>query len=1036
MASVRRPSALRAALAAALPFAFPAAAFAAPPARTPLAPGFGVTPGGFVWTVEPAARRLVLRDPTGSERGAFPLAADEGHVLGVADSGARVTSSTPDGFRRRPARFGGDPDVEARYVFRFADGSVRATVSTKALRGSEPAFLGDEAWLARREAERWAVVRLAPDGEVVVGSIPASAVRQALGRTSAPRLFAAASGVAVHFTGTRGEGAVRLDRPGTLHAPDRLAACGEGRARLALPHPDGVLFVSIRTAPSTGDDEGGRPLAVAEVVDDAGRLRRSVPLGGFGEVFPLPDGGLLGLDGREAIRFDDRFVETSRAVLPIEEGADPVAAERVVAQLRRLEALGPRATGADWAELALLPGAPRSRFVEKARNDPDGALDRILRAGDGTAEALEAARVLPFLLEIAPPGERARLLDRLGEAAPAGPAWLRRTAALALLAASPSDAPGWALPAAAEAIASGSAPADLSLPDEAFTLDLAELVTAIDRARVEQVVRERPGLLDALLAGSLDVAFANESSELRFHAPPGRFARTLLDCTADPPSASGVLAVTRIAESALESAPPSPDEMAEAGAATPGDAGAARGTLAGTLLEARSSPDPGLAAAALAIGPLAGLPLDPAPFRSEVLRRPYLGAVAFFGLLADRGLSPRAWNGLFVDLFLGARAASPDPSGCSLTDGPFAWAEGESGLDGYCNLLAFVQFATLDLEGEDDVTLLSRGRIALLREFARSSSAPPELRRQLRLSRALRGAAPEEELLDLLGERDLPPAVLRAVLARAPAGSPRVAAFLEKELASGRVAPADRGAWLLALARLDGAAAERLAVEAWARGTVPLDAGEESAGAFARVLPAERVRQSEPLRAALRKTRSRPGSGPDAAVALARAGDPGSAAPLVAALLESCATCRTAEELGAIFRPLGEEGTEGLERLAAATLPFGTSALQALFEIDPARGERLAVEQLAAALDAGCVPGPLLPILFANGIDPFLPLLEALEARGCERARLRPGEPVAVGMARPEGTDSGRAAREALASAAPACRAALASLLGMEPEGP
>ena len=107
------------------------AATAAPAPRGRLEPAFGVTPGGLLWIVEPLARRLVLREPGGVERAAFPLG-DEGHVLGVADSGARVTAPTPDGFRRRLARSDEDRQVEARYVFRFADGSVRATVATTA----------------------------------------------------------------------------------------------------------------------------------------------------------------------------------------------------------------------------------------------------------------------------------------------------------------------------------------------------------------------------------------------------------------------------------------------------------------------------------------------------------------------------------------------------------------------------------------------------------------------------------------------------------------------------------------------------------------------------------------------------------------------------------------------------------------------------------------------------------------------------------------------------------------------------------------
>ncbi len=71
-------------------------------------------------------------------------------------------------------------------------------------------------------------------------------------------------------------------------------------------------------------------------------------------------------------------------------------------------------------------------------------------------------------------------------------------------------------------------------------------------------------------------------------------------------------------------------------------------------------------------------------------------------------------------------------------------------------------------------------------------------------------------------------------------------------------------------------------------------------------------------------------------------------------------------------------------------------------------------------------------MLLAHGIDPFPDLLSALEERGCDRSRLRPGEPVAAGIARPGQTETGRAARRALgATGSATCRAALASLLGI-----
>lgn len=1005
------------------------AASGAPAAsRGRVEPGFGVTPGGLVWIVEPSSRRLVLRDPDGSDRGAFPLAPDEGHVLGVADSGNRVTAPTPDGFRRRPARSGEEGTVEARYVFRFADGSVRATVATTALRGSEPAFRGDEAWILRREGGSWQVVRIAPEGETPGGSVPEASVKRRVGRPSAPQLFAGAEGVAILFPGARGDAAVRLDRPDAVFAPSPLEACGEGRSRLVLPHPDGVFFLSVRTAPPAGEEDDGRPLAVAEIVDGEGRLARSVPLGPWSEVLPLPDGGLLGLDGREVARFDERFVEVSRAVLPLEEGSDPAAAARIVEQLRRVEALGSRATGADWAELALLPGAPASRHLEKARSDPAGALERLAGVPDGGTEAIEAARALTLLLEALRPGDRDAFLDelrRLGEEG--GSAWLRRSAAFALVAASPDGAPAWALPAVAEAIAAGAADEAVPLPEEAFTLELAELVTAVDRARIERIARERPEVAEGLLAGSLDDALSGSFDELRFHAPAGRFARTLLDCTAGPPSAAGFLALGRVVEAALE-ASPSPAGLAR-GEAVP----ETRGALAETILAAQGSPDAGLRASALAVGPLLGLPVDAASFRADVLRRPHLSAFAFLALLADRGLPERAWTGLFTELFLGARSASRDPSACTLSGWPILQAEGEGNLDRYCNLFAIVHFAALDLGDDEDPSFVSGARIGLLRDFARSGSAPPELRLELKLGRAMRGTASEEDVLEVLGERDLAPVFRRIVLGKLYAGSPRVAAHLERELSSGRVATAERGAFLDALSRLDPAAGDRVAAEAWVRGTVPLDAADGEAGAFARALSPERVRESEPLRAALGRARELPAASLEAASALARAGEPDSAGPLAKALLESCPACLSPEALAGLFGPLGAEGIAALSRLAEETLPFGVSPLEALFELDETLAGELARGAFAAALARGCVPEPLLPALLAHGIDPFPELLSALETRGCDRSRLRPGEPVAAGIARAASTATGQAARRALDRAGSgSCRAALASLLGID----
>ena len=1003
---------------------------AAAPPRGRVEPAFGVTPGGLVWVVEPAARRLVLRETGGSVVAAFPMAADEGFVLGATDAGARVTAPTPDGLRRLPARTAGETQVEARYVFRGADGSVRATARTTALRGAEPAFLGDEAWLVRRESGSFRLVRIGPDGETPAGTIREADVRRFAGRTTAPRVFAGAP-ASVLFPGARAE--VLWNAATGLVVPDALEACGEGRSRFLYRHPDGIVRGSIRTAPSAESAWGGEALAVAELFDAGGRLLRSAPLGPWAELFPLPDGGLLGLDGMQAARFDDRFVEVSRTVLPLEEGSDAEAATRVVEQLRRLERLGARASGADWAELALLPGAPAGSHVALARRDPDGALTRLARVPDGDAAAPLAARAVGHLVDLVETEERPgfrRDLQALVEAG--GPAWLRRAAAFVLLA-DPGEAPAWALPAVAEAVASGTAGDSYELPDEAWTIELAELVTAVDRARIDRNGAERPELAEALLAGSLDDAFSSSFEELRFHAPARLFARTLLDCAAGPPSVAGLLALTRVAEAAIEAAP-SPGEVLF-GRSDETKAAGTRGSLAGALLEARESPEPTLRAGALALGPLVGLPLDAGRFRSEVLRRPHLGALAALALLSDRSLPPLDWVGLFAELLAEARAASADPSACAVSGWPLLQAEGDGSRDRYCNLFAIVRFAALDLGGEDDPAVVSRERVALLAELARSSSAPPELRAELKLARALRGTASEDEVAELLDERELAFAYRRIALEKVRPPAARLSSHLERELASGRVPVAERSTWLDALARLDPAAGDRVAAEAWARGSVPLDGDDGEAGAFCRALDAGRVRQSETLRAALRAARARPAASLEAAALLAKAGDAGSAGPLADALLERCPACTSAEELAALFGPLGEDGHAELARVAEEALPFGVSPLEALFELDPARAGTLALEHLDAALERGCVPEPLVAALLGNGLDPFPSLLSALEERGCDRTRLRPGEPVAVGLARPSGTESGGAARRALDGApTELCRRALALLLGMEEE--
>ena len=311
--------------------------------------------------------------------------------------------------------------------------------------------------------------------------------------------------------------------------------------------------------------------------------------------------------------------------------------------------------------------------------------------------------------------------------------------------------------------------------------------------------------------------------------------------------------------------------------------------------------------------------------------------------------------GLFTELFASARAASRDPSACAISGSPVLQADGESSLDRYCNLFAIVHFAALDLGNNEDPAFISRERIGLLGEFARSSSAPPEL-----TARPEAGSRAPGNRERGGGRRDprrtgAGPGLPARRPREAPAGSARLSAILERELSSGRLAPPSGAsgsmAWSAWTPRPD-----RVAAEAWTRGLVPLDVDDGDAGAFARALDPERVRASEPLRAALRRARDLPAASLEAATALASAADPGSAGSLVTALLETCPACQSPAALAALFGPLGEEGLEALARLAEETLPFGASPLEALFELEPVRAEELGRARLAAALARGCVP--------------------------------------------------------------------------------
>lgn len=981
-----------------------------------LSGGLGVTPGGLVWSVGLRSRTLVLRDPLGARHLTLPLRVGEGWILGVDDDGSRVTSRRPDGLARTT-----EGERVLDLTFRSPDGSVRATREVGRLEGWEGSFLGAAVNVARRDGDRLAVERVTADGETRLAEIPSAPLEAAVGRASLGAIHAGPDGVVVAFSG-RGPAYVRLDRPGEPVAPDPDASCGPPRQpRAVVPHRLGLLEVSLLIPPQEGD-EIPRPVAVAEVLDRAGRTVRSAALGPFPLALPLPGGGLLLLDGTEAVEVDAGLVAGPPVPFALDPDEDVSVAARRAAAVRRGRGLGPRASGADWAELALLPGDASEELVDVAARDPEGAVGALARVADGTPEAPRALSALHSLtLAVRSRGatEGAAFASLLEEMSIEGaPAWLVRFAGLALLAERKDQAPAWASGAAAEALADRGAD-DLGafLPDDAVTLPLAETIAAVDRARMEKLERERPDLAASL---GVEQPFPEEDEALaasvRFHVPPDRFPRTLLACTEGPPSLRSRLALLRLSE-AIDLAPTPPS-----GTDDP------NGMLAGALLEAQASADPGLRAAGLALGPFVGLPIDPVRYRADVLARGDLAPYVRLGLLADRSLPPRAFSGLFLEALERARRASADPWGCSLA----RYRSGDEPRDAYCG---FVQLAgILASPGSESELLGDRAvpeRVELLRAWARSSAAPPEIRLGQALARAVRGQATEDEVLEVWQSPDVPASMRRAALVRRPEGTgARLATLLERELAEGRGAAADRSIRLRALTALAPVQAAALAAAEWKAGRVPLDAGDAVAARWVAALDPSQVEADEALRTALGRAAAIDPFSLDIAWLLARAHLPGSADALAAQLLRACRSCRGARELAEVFGALGPDGVDALARLAASVPRLETEPLEALFELDPDRAAALASERLDDALERGCVPPGLVPLLARQGLDPFPAVGRALEDRHCSRQALEPDSEVSLRGGGDRAEALARGAREALPSAP--CRKAFARLFGLD----
>ena len=261
------------------------------------------------------------------------------------------------------------------------------------------------------------------------------------------------------------------------------------------------------------------------------------------------------------------------------------------------------------------------------------------------------------------------------------------------------------------------------LPEEAFTLELAELVTAADRARIDRWPGSGPrsptSSSPATSRKPFPAPLTSCGSTRRPAVSPGR--SSIVPPGPRPPRASS----PSRASPRRPSRPPRPSAGLARGEAEPVRAVEHARPARSDSPQAQGSPDEGLRASALAIGPLAGLPIEPSRFRADVLKRPHLAAYGFLGLVGDRSLSPRAWQGLFTELFSAARTASRDPSACTISSSPVLQAEGDSSLDRYCNLFAIVHFAALDLGDDEDPPFVSRDRIGLLGSSPGRARRPP-----------------------------------------------------------------------------------------------------------------------------------------------------------------------------------------------------------------------------------------------------------------------------------------------------------------------
>jgi hypothetical protein len=874
------------------------------PRAPKIAAAAGVTPGGFLFNVVPAASRLKLYGLDGGTRAAYALQPGEGFVLGVADTGARVTSSSARGVRRRgmPFEEGREP-AAARLVFRDPRGNVLATREPEILRDSAVEVRGDEVYYVRRVEGEYVVFRTsAAELETAVARTSSDRVRRETGRVDSVTLHASAAGVVAEFHGPYRAVYVDVANPGRLIAPDATLACGESRYAPVWPRAGGGI-----TRISSGS-----AAARLETFDLAGRIASTADLAPASRFAVLPDGSLLAMRGGEIFVLDERGRETSHVVLaPDEEGLTIALPETSGAPPLR-----EGATGADWAEAVLKTGAPRGGEAVAAR-DPNGALERFARVQDsdpGAGRSREALRMFfdshafayvlgrprDAAVQPAPPATDTRaeaaarwdgiLTSASARAHPDGPAWFQRETARALLAAGAEKAPAWALEVVVEAVSSGrDADSAGFLPEAAFTPALAEIVSALERERLDRL-EPLPAFDEADVEASedggaaADFFGAMQNRELRLSAT--RFPALVLSCASGAtPQRLEVVAralmapaaglwwegAQGVADDENEPTPPEPRgaETAQARSVAQARFADAAAAVSGLLGPASRSGDADERALAQALAPMYRLPIDAAGYRRDVLTRPALETIAVPVLLMDRSLGSVEWSRLMADSLAAARAHAADPVGCLAS--PMRAMQ-----DRYCQTLLEV-FGSLTY-GDQSPGSPQNARRAEILALARSPEAPAEVRLQGQLLRVLTGGATAAEIVEVWREKDLPRYVRQAALAGSRTGSvpDGLPDALQRELRNERLSSEDAAALLEALRTADKAAARRIALERWEKGNVPLTGGErddhETSPWIAALDPQDAV-TSPAVHAAFRQLLSDEKNGPAAAALLSKAGD-------------------------------------------------------------------------------------------------------------------------------------------------------------------